>query len=146
MALDHYCCQRIIPHDTNAEQVSDTVEFRDQSITTPPIISEYHILHVLDTLRGALIDTLTAKSDSQLQDVTSISDASVSWSSFGDTTAPAAPTPLTSPVQTHISPRMLNRTLGQPKPEQPIPPQPTTRVHNEPAPRAPSPRVQLQNY
>ena len=39
-ALDHYRRQRFIPKDTKAEKISDTVEFRHQTINTPVVTPE----------------------------------------------------------------------------------------------------------
>ena len=65
VSLDNYRFQRVIPQDTKSEQISDTVEFRHQTITTPVVAPEYRILRGLTTLTDALTDVPTAQSDSQ---------------------------------------------------------------------------------
>ena len=60
--LYHYQCQRIIPHDTKAYQIFDTVEFRHQTITTPVVTPEYRILHGITTLIYAITDAPTSQS------------------------------------------------------------------------------------
>ena len=79
MALDHYLCQHIIPHDIKAEKISDTVDFHHQNITTPVVTPEEHILHGFTTLTNYLANAPTAYSDAQLQNITALCDASASW-------------------------------------------------------------------
>ena len=85
VALDHYFCQRIIPHYKKDNQVSDTVELRHQSITTPSATPEYHIIHGLNTLTGALTVAPTAKYDTQLQAITDLHNVCASWYYSSDT-------------------------------------------------------------
>ena len=66
VALDHYQCQRIISHNTKADQNSDMVEFRHQTITTLVVAPEDRILHGFTMLTNSLTDALIAQSDDQL--------------------------------------------------------------------------------
>ena len=79
VSLDHYWFQRIILHKTKAEQISDTSKFRHQTITTSVVTLEDRILHGITRLKNALTDAPTAQSDSQIQAITALRDASASW-------------------------------------------------------------------
>ena len=116
MTLDHYCCQCTIPYDNKSDQVSNTVESRHQSIATPLLTPEDNILYGLNTLTGAFTYLPTDNSDSQLQDITALRNASSSWASSGDTPAPSAPILLSSPFQPRCSPRVQKRMLKQTNP------------------------------
>ena len=53
VSFEHYRCQLVIPADTREINVSDTVEFLHQFITTPTLTPEYRILHGINTLASA---------------------------------------------------------------------------------------------
>ena len=94
VALDQYICQFIIPQNTKADQVSDTMEFCHQSTTTPLVTPEDWILHGLNTITSDLTDAPTAQSDAQIQVSIALCNDSASWASSGDTPTPAATIPL----------------------------------------------------
>ena len=79
VSINHYLFQRVIPQDTKAEQISDTVEFPHQTITNPVVTPEDRILHGLITLIDALTDAPTAQSDAKRQAIVALHDASNSW-------------------------------------------------------------------
>ena len=49
-ALDHYRCEQVIPRDTKAVTISDTVYFLHQYITAPTVTPADRILHSINTL------------------------------------------------------------------------------------------------
>ena len=63
VALYNYRCQSIIPHNTKAYQISDKLDFRHQTITTPVMTPEDRILHGLTTLTDSLTNLPTAQLD-----------------------------------------------------------------------------------
>ena len=75
----------MIPHNTKAEKISNTVEFRHQTITTPVVTPDNRIFHGLTTLTYFLTDATTAHSDAQLQAIKAMCDASASWVSPDET-------------------------------------------------------------
>ena len=64
-ALGHYYCEQVIPRDTKAVTIADTVEFLHQYITAPTVTLANRILHSIDTLTGAIKETPIAVYDSQ---------------------------------------------------------------------------------
>ena len=52
-ALDHYRCEQVIPRDTKAVTISDTVDFLHQYITAPTVTLTNRILQSINTLTGA---------------------------------------------------------------------------------------------
>ena len=97
-------------------------------------------------LTYSIADAPTDQSDSQLQSITVLCDASASWSSLDETPAPTATILLPSPDQTRQSIRVKKRLMNQPKLQHPIPPHPNPKVPNEPAPCYPYPRVKIQHH
>ena len=63
VALDHYQCQWIIPHNTKVDKISDTVELRHQTTTTPMVNPKDRILHGLKTITDDLMDLPKSQSD-----------------------------------------------------------------------------------
>ena len=122
VTLDHYQCQRIIPHDTKADKISDTVELYHQTITTPVVIPKDRILHGITMLINSLADAPTAQSYAQLQAITTLKEVSASWSSPDETSAPTATILLPTPEQTRRSIRVQKIMLKHPKLQHPIPP------------------------
>ena len=113
VALDHYHCQQVILQDTKVEQISNTVEFRHQTITTPVVTPKDQILHGITRLTDALIDAPTAQSDAQYQAIASLCNASNSWSDPNEKPDPAVPTPRLNPAQTRCAIKILERKLKQ---------------------------------
>ena len=70
MYIDHYICQRIIPHDTKAEQISDMVELHHRTITAPVVTLEDPILQWLTTLKDAFMDASISNFYAQIQAIT----------------------------------------------------------------------------
>ena len=54
------------------------VDFRHQTITTPVVTPEDHIIHGLATLKYSLTDAHTYQYDAQLQSITALHDVSAS--------------------------------------------------------------------
>ena len=135
MSLDIYC-QQIVPHDTKADQISDTVEFRHQTITTPVLTPEDRILPGITTLMDALTDAPTAQSDTQLQATIALRDASNGWASPNYIPDSDVPILRPTPAQTRRAMKILERKLNQP----PITRHPTPRVPKKPAICEPDPR------
>ena len=78
MDLDHYRCQKVIPHNTKAYQIPDMEELRHQTITTPVAALDDRILHGITTRTDALTDAPTAQSDAKIQATTDLHDSSAS--------------------------------------------------------------------
>ena len=111
-------------------EISNTVEFRHQTTTTPVVTPENRILHGLTTITDALIDAPTAHSDAQLQFITSLRKASASWASPDDTPTPTTTIPLPSLSQICQSIIVKNMIMKHPKLQHPIYPHPSPRVSN----------------
>ena len=129
VSLDHYRCQRVIPQDTKAEKISNTVEFLHQTITTPVVTPEDRILRGLTILADALAEAPTAQSDAQLQSIATLNNASTSWAAPNERPDPAFPIPRHTPSQTICAMKILESKLKQPD----ITHHPNPRVPNEPA-------------
>ena len=95
------------------------MKFRHQTITTPVVTPEDQILHGLTILTYALTDVPIDQLDAQLQAITALRDASVSWTSPDDTPAQI---PVPAPDQTRQSIRVQRIMLKQPRIQHPIPP------------------------
>ena len=54
IALDHYRCKQVIPPDTKAVTISDTVDFLHQYIIAPTVTPADRILHTINTLKGSI--------------------------------------------------------------------------------------------
>ena len=144
MSFEHYRFQLVIPSDTRAINVSDTVEFLHHFITTPTLSPEDCILHGINTLSSAIQDKSSATYEAQIQAITKLCDICTGWAGID--------TPPTSKVQEqtrqlHHSPRVKKVRHPQ-KAQQPprVPahnnlPQPTPRVHIPVQVLAPAPRV-----
>ena len=91
--MEYRCGSRSLPmkmrHPTRhqAEQISDTVYFCHQIITTPVVTPEDQILHGITTLTDALTDAPSAQLDAQLQSITALCEAFASWSYPDETPA-----------------------------------------------------------
>ena len=89
VSFEHYRCQLVIPADTQEINVSDTVKFIHQFITTPTITPEYCILHGLNTLSGTIKDVPTATYEAQIQAITKLRDIYTWWAGIDNLTHPA---------------------------------------------------------
>ena len=65
-SLEYDQCQHVSQKDTNAFQVSDTLEYCHHYLTQPTITPEDHVRHGLQTLTCALEDTPIQMCDKQL--------------------------------------------------------------------------------
>ena len=73
--MDSYRCDKVIPKDTLAVTISDTVEYRHEHLTIPTVTPADKILHELHLLTGALADVPTAHIDAQLKAIGDLWDA-----------------------------------------------------------------------
>ena len=134
----------MIPEDTREINVSDTVDFLHQFITTPTLTPEDRILQGLNTLSSAIKDRTTATYEAQIQAITKLRDICTGWTGID--------TPHKSQVHELKSQRRRYIRVGkfqQPQkaqqpprvPEHNNPPKPTPRVHMQDQVPAPDPRV-----
>ena len=65
---------------TKAEQISDTVEFRHQTITQTTLTYDDCVLHGIQNLTGALKDAPTVACDTQLQAIEELRNVLSNWS------------------------------------------------------------------
>ena len=72
VSFEQYRCQLVIPANTRAINVSNTVEFIHHFITTPTLTPEYRILHGINTLSNAIQYKLSATYDAQIQAITKL--------------------------------------------------------------------------
>ena len=79
VSFEHYCCQLVIPADTREINVSKTVEFIHQFITTPTLTPEDRILHGINTLTSATKDRPTATYEAQIKAITKLRDICTGW-------------------------------------------------------------------
>ena len=140
----------VIPQDTKAKTISDTVEFRHQTIPTPVVTPGYRILHGLTTITDSLTDVPTGHSDAQLKAISALRDATDSWATPDERPDPSIPIPRHTPAQTRCANKTLKRKLEPPFiTHQTAPRVPNKMARHEPAPSklihqrvpAPSPRV-----
>ena len=135
-ALDHYSCEQVIPCDTKAVTISDTVDFLHQYITAPTVTPSDRILDSINKLTGAIKETPITVYDAQLKAITALRDACHQWASPGtpenlpDLIAPRKSFPL----------RRSTRVSNPPVP--PTPPLPPPRVQTSPLQQWPAPRVE----
>ena len=64
-AMDSYHCDKVIPNDTLAVTISDTVEYRQDHLTVPIVTPADKILHGLHSLTDALANAPTVRVDAQ---------------------------------------------------------------------------------
>ena len=124
------------------QKISNTVEFRHQTITTPVVTPEDRILHGLTMLVDALADAPTAQSDAQLQPIAALHDASTSWAAPNERPDPAFPILRPTPAQTRCAIKILERELKQPD----ITHHPTPRMPNEPARCEPASKRKIHQH
>ena len=134
----------MIPADTREINVSDTVEFLHNFITTPTLTPEDRILYGINTLSSTIQDRPTATYEAQIQAITKLWDMCIGWAGIY--------TPHKSQVQEQTSPRNHSprvENLQHPQKSQQPPrvpennniPKPTPRVHMQDQVPAPAPRV-----
>ena len=75
----HYQCQRVVSKATKPEQISDTVEFRHQTITQPTLMSDNRVLQGMQNLTGALKESPTVACDTQLQAIEELRNVLRNW-------------------------------------------------------------------
>ena len=127
VVLEHYRCDRVVAKDTKAEAISDTVEYRHQSITSPTVTPANRILHGIYTLTNALTNAPSAVHDAQLDAITVLRDACQSWAGH------SKPTP-----QQHVRhPSPPHTPIPMPHKPTPTPPRRSPRVHTAPSPPIP---------
>ena len=73
--MESYRCDKVIPRDTLAVTISDTVEYRHDHLTLPSVTPADRILHGLHSLTGALADVPTACCDAQLKAISDLREA-----------------------------------------------------------------------
>ena len=96
--MESYRCDKVIPRNTLAVTISDTVEYRHDHLTLPSVTPADCILHGLQLLTGALADVPTAHCDAQLKAISDLRNACSRWqanSPVQDPVGPAAPAPKT---------------------------------------------------
>ena len=79
VSFEHYHCQLVIPANTREINVSDTVEFLHNFITTSTLIPEDRILHEINTLSNAIQDKPSATYKTQIQAITKLRDICTGW-------------------------------------------------------------------
>ena len=127
-AMDSYRCDKVIPHDTLAVTISDTVEYRHDHLTLPSVTPADCILHGLQSLTGALADVPTARCDAQLQAISNLREACTKWqanSPVQDSVGPSTSVPETmSPANVQRSLRLeaqVRHLEASPRSETPVP-------------------------
>ena len=72
MAMGSYRCDKVIPRDTLAVTISDTIKYRHDHLTLPSVTHTDRILHGLQSLTGTLVDVPTARGDAQLKAISNL--------------------------------------------------------------------------
>ena len=114
VALNHYLCQRVIPQDTKAKKISNTVELLHQTITTPLITPKDRIFNGLTKLTDVFTDAPMAHSDAQRQAISDLCNASNSWAAPNVRPDPAVPIPRPTPAQNTHAIKILERKIKHP--------------------------------
>ena len=73
--MESYWCDKVIPWDTLAVTISDTVEYRHDHLTIPSVTPVDHILHGFQLLTGTLVNVHTACCDAQLKVIINLYEA-----------------------------------------------------------------------
>ena len=79
MLFEHYRCQLMIPAETGEINVSNTVEFIHNFITTPTLTPEDRILHGINTLSSAIQDRPAATYKVKIQSIKKLRDICTGW-------------------------------------------------------------------
>ena len=150
-AMDSYRCDKVIPRDTMAVTISDTVEYRHDHLTIPNVTSADKILHGLQSLTGALVDAPTTRVDAQLQAIERLRDACHRWRASSETTShsgtPVVPAPTGRTHPPRRSPRLQTQlqSIVPSPPDDQLAPRVTTPLHrvpiDTPSYTQPTPRV-----
>ena len=117
VALQHYRCYTIVEKATNADQVSDTVEFRHHHLNLPDITPTYRIVHSMIKLTCALNDAPAIACNNQLTAIQALRQAIHRW--------PQPTLPLskllqvTTSLPTHTRQRSVLRPMRRPETVQP---------------------------
>ena len=142
--MDSYRCDKVIPCNTLAVTISDTVEYRHNQLTMPSVTPADRILHGLHSLTGALADVPTACCDAQLKAISNLRNACSQWqanSPVQDPVGPAASATKTmSPANVRHSLRL--QAQAQPLEASPRPETPVQKILPSHQDFQPAPRVQ----
>ncbi len=101
LALDLYCCFKLVKSDTKSQVISDTVEFRHTYRTVPSPSPEDKIIHGLHVMSGALKDAPPPTSISQMEAIANLRDLVESWHSLGP--FPTTHGPVLSPGRPRVA-------------------------------------------
>ena len=134
-SLDHYQCEQLIPRDTKAVTILDTVDFLHQYITAPTVTPADRILHSINTLTGSIKEMPIPVYDTHLKGIKALQDACHWWESPGTPESHPDPIAPRKTLTLRRSPRMSN------PPVLPTPTFPPTRVQTSPINQRPAPRV-----
>ena len=120
-------CDKVIPRNTLAVTISDTVEYCYDHLTLPSVTPADRILHGLQSLTGALANVPTACCDAQLKAISNLRDACIQWQASSPVQDPVGPT---TSVPKTMSPANVQRSLrleaqvrpleASPRPETPV--------------------------
>ena len=78
-SLEHYRCQRVARKDTNAVQISDTLEYRHYYLTQLTLTPEDFVLRGLQTLTCALEYALSQMCEEQLRAISNLQEIFGHW-------------------------------------------------------------------
>jgi hypothetical protein len=101
LALDSYCCFRLVKSDTKSQVISDTVKFCHAYRTIPSPSPEDKIIHGLQVMSGALKDALPPTSIFQMGAIANLQDLFESWCSLGP--PPTTHSPVLSPGRPRVA-------------------------------------------
>ena len=90
-AMKSYQCDRIMPRNTMAVTISDTVEYRYDHLTIPSVTPADQIMDGLHLLTGALVDAPTARCDVQLKAIGDLRKACQWWQASSPMWDPIGP-------------------------------------------------------
>ncbi len=83
LALNSYCCFKLVKSDTKSQVISDTVEFCHAYHTIPAPTPEDKIIHSLQVMSGTLRDAPPPTSISQVDAIANLCDLFESWRLLG---------------------------------------------------------------
>jgi hypothetical protein len=101
LALDLYCCFKLVKSDTKSQVISDTVEFRHAYRTIPSPSPEDKIIHGLHVMLCALKDALPPTSISQMEVIANLRDLFELCCSLGP--PPTTHGPILSPGRPRVA-------------------------------------------
>ena len=82
-SLDHYQCEQVIPRDTKAVTISDTVDILHYYITAPTVTPANCILQSINTLTEDIKEMPITVYNTQLKAIIALRDACHQWASPG---------------------------------------------------------------